>query len=192
VNFIRRGSGGISVIVVCLGVAAALVLGARVEPLGAASSPSRLVGVTSIGGLAIGSSYAETVRHFGGAGARAHFDSAGCTLGYPKLGVSLSWVGDPLADGTSKSCVHFEEAAAVGSGWHTRNGLFVGDSTRKLRRLFPHVYDTRHAGPKWNTPTDSIEWDITITCCGGGARPALSAMVARGRIVAFVVEMVGH
>lgn len=121
------------------------------------------MGVTNIGGLAIGSTYPEAVRHFGAAGVRSHFDSAGCTLRYPTLGVSLSYLGDPLSDGTPKSCVHFEGGAVIGPRWHTRNGLFVGDSTSKLRRLFPRVYDTRHAGPKWDTPSGSIEWNITIT-----------------------------
>jgi hypothetical protein len=176
-----------------LGVAAILILGARVQPIGAASSPNRVFGITSIGGLAMGATDVEAVQHFGAAGARTHFDDAGCTLRYPKLGVSLWYLqANVFVNGTPKNCVHFEGASVTSTGWHTRNGLFVGDPTSKLRRLFPHVYDTRHAGPKWDTPSGSIQWDITITCCGGGERPALSAMVERGRVVAFVVEMVGH
>jgi hypothetical protein len=173
---------------------AALILGvlAVAQPTAAVTPPSQVIGVTSIAGLAVGSTYTQTVSHFGRAGTRANFDSTGCTLRYPKLGLSLWYLGDPLSDGTPKTCVHFHEAAVVGAGWHTRNGLFIGDSTSKLRRLFPRVYDTRHAGPRWDTPPGSIQWDITITCCGGGERPALSAMVAHGRVVAFVVQMVGH
>jgi hypothetical protein len=77
------------------------------------------------------------------------------------------------------------------TSWHTGNGLSVGDSPEKLRRLFPSAYDTRHAGPHF-APRGSIQWDITITSGGGGERPALSAMVRRRRIVALVVMMVGH
>jgi len=150
--------------------------------------------LTSIGGLAVGASYADTIRHFGTASGKrgnTHFDLGGCALQYSELGLRLWYIGNPLDNGTPKTCVHFEEAIATGVVWHTRNGLFVGDSVAKLRRLFPHAYDTRHAGPK-TAPPGSVEWDITITCCGGGERPALSVMVRDWRVAALRVAMVGH
>ena len=175
-------------------VVATLLLGAWAQVSRALSPTNRVFGVASIGGLAVGASYLRTIQYFGAAsGTRgsAHFDLGDCSLRYSQLGVRLWYVGDPLEKGTPKACVHFEEAIATGTDWHTRNGLFVGDSVMKLVRLFPHAYDTRHAGPK-TAPSGSVEWDITITCCGGGERPALSVMVRHKRVVALRVAMVGH
>lgn len=156
-----------------------------------AALPNRVFGVTTIGGLAVGASYSETIRYLAPAQAHAGFDLGGCTLSYPRLGLRLWYIGNPPEKGAPRACVHFEEAIVTGPGWHTRNGLNIGDSVTKLRRLFPHVYDTRDPGPK-TAPVGSIEWDITITCCGGGERPALSAMVHHDRVIALRVAMVGH
>lgn len=170
-----------------------LPVGAWAPASQAQTPPNRIFGVSQIGGLAVGASYLETMRYWISRGARAsaELDVGGCALRYPGLGLRLWYFGNPLAKGSPDTCDHFAEAVATSADWHTRNGLFVGDSASKLRRLFPHAYDTRHAGPK-TAPRGSIEWDITITCCGGGERPALSAMVRGGRVVALRVAMVGH
>jgi hypothetical protein len=173
---------------------AALLMASLPTGSSALVSPRRLIDRSSVGGLATTASYNEAVRHFaalGASGGQASFGQGGCTLRYRGLGITLWWVGDPLTRGTPTACTHFQEAVVTGSGWHTRNGLAIGDSTNTLQRLYPRAYDTRRAGPKWSA-RGSIEWDLTVTCCGGGERPALSVMVKRGRIVAIFVEMVGH
>jgi hypothetical protein len=172
-------------------VIGALLLLSCAQPVRALGPANRVFGVKAIGGLAVGTSYLETIRYFNPSEPQWRFDRGGCTLSYRTLDLSLWYIGNPLDKGSPKTCVHFEEAIVTAAGWHTRNGLYIGDSVRKLRRLFPRVYDTRHAGPK-TAPAGSIEWDITITCCGGGERPALSAMVRRSRVVALRVAMVGH
>jgi hypothetical protein len=172
------------------------LFGCWVQSAIALTPSSRVVGLGSIGGLVLSAPYPDAVSHFGPVGvasAHAHFDGSGCTVQYPKLGVSLWYLQDDvLENGTPQSCAHFKEGLVTGAGWHTENGLTIGDSTRKLRQLFPHVYDTGYPGPKWSTPSGSIEWDITITSGGGGERPALSVMVEHNRVVALLVEMVGH
>lgn len=160
-------------------------------PVWASGPPSRVFGVKTIGGLVVGSSYLQTISYFKPSMPQRRFQPGACTLTYRGLGLSLWYIGNPFDPGSPTTCVHFEEAIVTGPGWHTRNGLSIGDSVGKLRRLFPHVYDTRRAGPK-TAPAGSIAWDITITCCGGGERPALSVMVRRSRIIAFRVAMVGH
>ena len=169
---------------------AALLLILAAVPSAASSTPiSRVFGVADVGGLATGSSYVRAIRHFGARADRA-FVLGGCRLRYRTLGLTLWYSSDPLKTGSPSRCTLFSEAIATGVGWHTRNGLFVGDSTAKLRRLFPHAYNTHRAGPL-TTPPGSIQWDITITS-GGGARPALSVTVARGRIISLLIQVVGH
>jgi len=179
-----------------VGVVAVLSFAGLVSVSSALPPTSRVVGLTSIDGFSLSSPYADAISYFGAvsvAHAHVHFDAAGCTVQYPKLGLSLWYLQDDLLkNGTPKSCLHFKEGVVTGDGWHTKNGLSIGASTRKLRQVFPHVYNTGYPGPKWSTPSGSIEWDITITSGGGGERPALSVMVKRGRVVAFLVEMVGH
>lgn len=160
----------------------------------ASTSPLRLIDLSSVGGLATTASYNEAARHFAALGAstkQVSFDQGSCTLRYRGLGLTIWWIGNPLTKGTPAACTHFQEAVVTGNGWHTRNGLEIGDSTRTLLRLYPHAYDTRRAGPKWSA-RGSVEWDLTLTCCGGGERPALSVMVKQARVVAIFVEMVGH
>jgi hypothetical protein len=167
-----------------------VLLGGWPQSSGALGLADRLIGVQGIGGLSLDAPYGAALKHFGSEGVES-LDLGGCELRYPQLGLTLWWVGDPLTRGTRASCQHFQEGAVVGKGWHTKKGLAIGDPTSKLVRLYPHAYDTRRAGPKWSA-RGSTQWDITITCCGGGERPALSVMVERGRIVAMFVEMVGH
>lgn len=174
-----------------IGVFSALLLLIWAQASHASGEANRVFGVTTIGGLAVGAPYLETLHYFDQAQPRTRFDLGGCTLTYPRLGLGLWYIGNPLEKGAPATCIHFEEAIVTGTGWHTGNGLYIGDPVAKLRRLFPLVYDTRHAGPK-TAPAGSIEWDITITCCGGGERPALSALVRRGRVAALRVAMVGH
>jgi hypothetical protein len=175
-------------------IACALLL-ADVAPGSVALGGSgRLIALSRIDGLRLTSSYEDALKHFGQIGernARATFMIGECKLQYPQLGLTLWWAGNPLLRGTPQSCVHFQEGAVTAAGWHTRNGLSIGDSTAKLLRLFPHAFDTNRPGPKWST-RGSIQWDITITCCAGGQRPALSVLVKHRRVVAIFVEMVGH
>lgn len=177
------------------GVALIVSLLSSVATASTAAVTSQVVRLTNIGGLPLGVPFSDAIRHFGpagGAGATQRFIDGGCTVRYPALGLSLWYVGNPLLKGTPQTCRYFQSAAVSGPGWHTANGLAVGDTTMKLRHLFPHVYNTRHPGPKWDSPRGSIQWDITITCCGGGRRPALYAMVKGGRIAALGIQMVGH
>lgn len=154
----------------------------------------RVIGLSSIGGFRTSGSYHDATRHFAALSVpagRATFRRGSCSLRYRQLGLTLWWIGNPLTKGTARSCTHFEEAVVSGHGWHTAKGLSIGDSTKRLVRLYPHAYNTRRAGPKWAT-RGSVEWDITITCCGGGERPALSVMVQSSTIDAIFVRMVGR
>lgn len=160
----------------------------------AAAPPGLLIGRTGIGGLPVTSSYTSAVARFGPSGrdgARSTFTVGGCTLHYPRLGLTLWWAGDPLKRGTPVNCLYFQEAAVSRGGWHTQRGLSIGDPVRKIRKLYPHAYNTQRRGPKWSQK-GAIEWDITITCCSGGQRPALFALVKRNHVVALFVAMVGH
>jgi hypothetical protein len=162
----------------------------------AAASPARsphVVSAQGVGGLPLASSYSKGSLYFARSGygvARKRFTGGGCFLEYPRVGLEIWWGGSPLLTHDASTCLRIEEAIASGVGWHTKNGLAIGDPVTRLRRLFPHVYDTRHAGPK-GTPRGSIEWDITVAA-GEGEHPALTAMVRAARVVALVVEIVGR
>jgi hypothetical protein len=175
----------------------AAACGAFVLPASAShgAGDDRVIAPTQIGGLPVFSPFAAALRHFGRSGARTHFDNAGCTITYPGLGLRMSYLNDappPSKVATPATCMHIGGAAVGGRGWHTPQGLTVGDSVARLRRIYPHAYDTRHRGPRWDTSQGSTEWVITITCCGGGERPALAAEVPNGHIVALLIIIVGH
>jgi hypothetical protein len=140
--------------------------------------------------------YADAVSYFGRVdadGARAHFDGGGCTIAYPKIGVKLAYFyTDPLQRrGTPESCTIFHEAAVTSAGWHTNNGLAIGATTKRIRELFPHAYDTGRRGSLFTSPKGSIEWDLTVTT-SSAEQPALAAMVEHDRVVALTVTIVGH
>jgi hypothetical protein len=163
------------------------------SPAASATNDRRAISTSRIAGMPVFSTFMDTLRRFGRAGAHERFDSAGCTLTYASLGLWLSWVPtNPLArTGTANTCVHINGIRVSGRGWRTLKGLAIGDPLRRLVRLYPQVYDTRDRGPLW-APPRSIEWNITITCCGGGERPALSASVRGGHVVALLIEIVGR
>lgn len=190
-----RTSHKLFVVSASVALAVAIVLGVGATPLSARTPLNRFISVGGIGGLSLRAGFEDALAHFGKletTGGRASFDLGGCTLIYPKLGLTLWYIGNPLKRGEAQTCLYFQEGVVTKPGWSTPNGLSIGDSTGRLLRLFPHAYDTKRPGPKWSAK-GSIEWDITLTCCGGGQRPALSVMVDRtGHIDALFVEMVGH
>jgi hypothetical protein len=193
VNLLRRSSRRSALGCSWMGVACLLTLSLWPTSARAQMVPSnRTIGLSTIGGLALSAPFKDAVEHFGAAGtAHTGFSRGGCDLGYPRLGLTLWYVGNPLLKGTPQRCMYFQEAVARNPIWRTKKGLSVGDTQSRLLRLYPHAYDTRRPGPKWS-PKGSIEWNITIRCCGGGQRPALSVMVRGGRLVAIFVQMVGH
>lgn len=184
---------------VCLVASVWLLPGAApASPLGPMKDGvvSHIVTLRAVGGFSLSRSFSEALSYFrtrGAIAARTGFDQAGCTVHIQKLGIRFWYLqDDPLRNATAGTCNHFKAAVVTGAGWHTRNGLSVGDSTARMRALFPNAYNTRRRGGNWTSPPGSVQWDITITSGAGGERPALSASVIRGRVVALLVEMVGH
>jgi hypothetical protein len=183
----------------CVLVAAALLACAT-----AASSQGRpreaalnahTVTLRAVGGFSLSRNFAQALSYFRGkvaTGVRTDFDHAGCTAQIQKFRIRFWYLQDDLLQkATTRTCNHFKAIVVTGAGWHTRNGLSIGDSTARMRTLFPSVYNTHHRGGIWTSPPGSVQWDITITN-GGGEQPALSASVIQGHVVALVVEMVGH
>ncbi len=122
------------------GVALIVVLFSSIDSLSAAAGPTKVVRLTNIGGLPLSAGFSDAIRKFGPLGAgggRAQFDDGDCTVRYPNLGVSLWYEGSPPRRGkvTAQTCRYFVGGAVSGRGWHLLNGLAVGDSTTKLRRL---------------------------------------------------------
>jgi hypothetical protein len=90
-------------VLVCLllGTTAIGTFSSRLLPNASASS-NGVISVRFIGGLPLGGTFSAAVRRFGPvqvAGASAKFDSFGCTLRYPRLGLRLWYVG---SDGARK------------------------------------------------------------------------------------------
>lgn len=176
-----------------LGLSLGLAL-AYCSPAGASTGPDRSISITRIGAAHFTDTLTSAARSLDASGeiGRRAFGQSLCSLTYPKHGLRIWFEGYRAGTaGHPPDCQQVVEVLATGAGWHTAGGLYIGDSTARIRQLYPKAYNTRHSGPLW-VSQDSIQWDITITCCGGGLRPAMSVAVRSGRVVGIFVMMVGH
>jgi hypothetical protein len=104
-------------------------------------------------------------------------DPSECAAKWPSVGLDLSFLsfgGDACASGT---LVYAVVSAHV---WRTDRGLRVGDTTTRLRSLYPRA---RPRAGGW--------WLVTRRACkevGGQPFAGLRARIGRGRVSAFVVS----
>ena len=125
----------------------AAVLGAAAGPASAArvikANPARSWGVTYLGDwhVAAHPEYGKAVHALGSPSSVENPDIPGCTVTWSGLGLRIQF--ESFGGGTS--CADGRAQAAVVKGpngrssWRTQRGLRVGDSLRKLRRLYPNA-----------------------------------------------------
>ncbi len=117
--------------------------------------------------------FAGLTRAFGTATALRHVPT-GCRATWPRMGLSA----DLYNLGAGGRCKYFHHAVLTGSRWKTANGLRIGDSSSKARRLFPRARKHR----AWL-------WLISRTYAVGPYRyPGLAALIRAGRVAALRVE----
>ena len=112
---------------------------------------------------------------------------------WPALGVTVDlWTYGALPPRrtgcTAPRLIHVNYVRATSRQWFTSLGLRVGDSTTKLRRLYPRA----PLSPRGAWPRPSAYWLVTrrTVCIGFCDRrfvtvPQLAAEVRRARVVAF-------
>jgi hypothetical protein len=105
------------------------------------SSANIITGTTTIGGYRIGTSYANARRVFGPQYSSTESSNT-CTAHWSN-GVTISWLRSSTSLKWVKACLKFR-GARVGkpliageSVWRTNKGLRVGDSTARLKALYP-------------------------------------------------------
>jgi hypothetical protein len=106
---------------------------------------------------------------------------ASCRVLYSGIGLRFAFVnlggGGPCDPELTKSQV----ARAFDPRWHTGRGLFVGDSLRSLRRLYPRA--TRHGRSWW------LVKGMNIFGVGGNPYPVLRATMKDGRVRSFALSI---
>jgi hypothetical protein len=132
---------------VALVVVTAAVVAAVAAPASAArvikANPARFWGVTYLGDwhVAVHPEYPKAVRALSAPTSVANPDIPGCAATWAGLGLRIQF--ESFGGGTS--CADGRAQAAVVKGpngrssWRTQRGLRVGDSLRKLRRLYPNA-----------------------------------------------------
>jgi hypothetical protein len=167
----------------------ALAVATSVGSTAAGTSPAHPYVIQAdirIAGLAFGpATPRDAARRFGQPNTSRADTSGACTQSWRALGLVLLFLDlyapAPCATGRLAGAT-----VTNASRWRTSVGLRVGDTTSRVRRLYPHA--TLHAGGSgnWNG-----YWLVTRHVCaevGGSAYPALLARVRAGRVSALVVS----
>jgi hypothetical protein len=106
---------------------------------------------------------------------------ASCRVLYGAIGLRFAFVnlggGGPCDPEITKS----QMARAFDPRWHTGRGLFVGDSLRSLRRLYPRA--TRHGRSWW------LVKGMKILGVADNPYPVLRATVKDGRVRSFALSI---
>jgi hypothetical protein len=151
----------------------------------AAPAPYVIRGDTHVAGLAIArSTPADAKRRFGPPTTVRRSPPYSCVLTWRNIGVTLRYIDF----GGGGACKHGALLAATivsRTRWRTSVGLRVGDSTVRLRKLYPRAR-IRRASPQW-----SGYWLITRRACvevGRAPYPGLLARVHSGRVTAIVAQ----
>jgi hypothetical protein len=153
----------------------------------ASAAPAHVIQADrTIAGLHFGAAKAtDAAARFGRPATSRADRSGGCRQSWPGLGLVLLYL-DLYA---ARPCTTGRLAGATVTNrprWRTAVGLRVGDTTSRLRALYPRA--TRHTGyAAWNG-----YWLVTRHVCqevGGSAYPALLARVRGGRVSALVVDL---
>ena len=144
----------------------------------AAPAPTRVIqGDRVVGGLRV--AHATRAPSSGRRRRRAR-RGVSCVVTWRGLGARLEFL-DFEGQGCARGVVVVATVTSR-SAWRTSVGLRVGDSTTRLRRLFPRA--SFHSG------SPAGYWLVTRRRCaeaGGGAFPGLLARVRAGRVTALVV-----
>lgn len=162
---------------------------ASASTVGAVNADRRSIGLAKIDGVPLSAPYREAVAHFIAIDSSSNmkFGPTACVATFSTIGLTLSyWRDDPFQRASVSTCVRFGQAVVTGPGWHTPAGLGVGATKHALISHYPHAYDTRITSLA--SLPHAIQWDLTVTNDG----PALFALVRDSRVVALMVEMVGH
>jgi len=147
----------------------------------AAPPPTRVIqGDRVVGGLRVAHATLADARAKLGTPTTTRSRGVSCVVTWRGLGARLE-----LLDFEGQGCARGVVVVATvtsRSAWRTSLGLRVGDSTTRLRRLFPRA--SFHSG------APAGYWLVTRRRCaeaGGGAFPGLLARVRAGRVTALVV-----
>ncbi|MCP9490422.1 MAG: hypothetical protein MSC31_11185 [Solirubrobacteraceae bacterium MAG38_C4-C5] len=128
------------------------------------------------------------------AGGALVYDPNVCLLEYPSAGLSMGFSTLGLGAGSGTGCddprgVFLGSAHVTGDRWETSRGLGIGDSTRRLRQLYPAA---RSHSVSPDTPPGGRSWWLKrkrLECCGRQLVPALEAVVIGGRVDRLVVNV---
>jgi hypothetical protein len=104
---------------------------------------------------------------------------ATCVAGWSSIGLRIGFYNLGGLNPCGRTTGHFSNALMAGPRWHTSRGLWVGDTVRKLRRIYPTA---RNRAGGW--------WIVTrrSPVGSGSAYPGLLAQIRDGRVRAFVVR----
>jgi hypothetical protein len=157
-----------------------------VATVAASGAPTHVIQADrTIAGLHFGAATpTQAATRFGRPATSRADTSGGCRQSWPRLGLVLLYL-DLYAP---RPCTTGRLAGATVTNrprWRTALGLRVGDTTTRLRALYPRA--TRHSGyAAWNG-----YWLVTRHVCkevGGSAYPALLARVRGARVSSLVVN----
>jgi hypothetical protein len=164
----------------------------------AAPSSPFTVSSTSVGALEVtpSTSYAAVnryLRSLKGAQPRATFDSGECRISSARYGLRFVLLTFSLSGSSEPSDCRVDLIELTGATWHTRNGLRVGDTLSRLRRLFPRAISVGRntGGEHWARPADAVQWWLAPVN-DRGVHTNLAAYLRNGRIIALVINLVGH
>jgi hypothetical protein len=176
----------VRVLVATLLVAVSLVSGARAAP-----DTSRLVFTIRLDGSAapliagkrVGT-FSQAVRAFGRPArlSSVHGPAPACRASWPALGLTIDFSNANIASCSAPNLGAWIQVTANGLRWHTIAGLYVGDSERRLRALYPETrrLDFLGQGRIWELETGG-------PLCDGGSPLSFGGRVRAGRVIALTI-----